>query len=238
MIRKALPSVITSLNIAFGIIAILINHPLWSPILILAGALCDVSDGMLARALNAQSEFGKQLDSLADLVSFGVAPAFLYFHHILNTNNIEHNWTAIIIISFIPVFSAIRLAIFNIDDSQTTEFKGLPTPANAIFFISFPLINELNKMGLIDSSIINLVVNNNLIIYSLPIVFSAMLVAPLRMFSVKGIGKGFKANPMPFIYAAIVLVMAIVLKYLIIPFSILLYILLSIVNLLLPNKNK
>lgn len=126
-------------NLLMGFAAILMaDNPLWGMILICAGALFDISDGLAARALKAESEFGKQLDSLADIVTFGVAPAvFLY------TQLLPNSFAGMAVAALIPVCAAIRLAKFNTDESQSTVFKGLPSPAAGLFFAGLPvLVND------------------------------------------------------------------------------------------------
>mgnify|MGYP002398446648 CR=1 FL=1 len=206
-----------------GFTAILLNDPLWSPLLILLGAFFDLFDGMVARALKVSSEFGKQIDSLADMVSFGVAPAYLYYFHIMP----EQSVLTMILVAFIPAFSGIRLAIFNIDESQTSEFKGLPTPGNAIFFLSFPLLKEL-----VDTPIVQTVLHLDYLLMILPVVFGFLLVVPLRMFSFKTMAKGPKKNPLPFILVLLVILAAVFIQWMAIPLSIVLYIFLSVIGVL------
>lgn len=103
----------------------------WVYIFIGAAALFDFCDGAAARLLKAYSLIGKELDSLSDLVSFGIAPAMLVMNTMLGAGN---GWLSYFAL-FIPVMGALRLAKFNVDDRQTTSFIGLPIPANAIFWI-------------------------------------------------------------------------------------------------------
>lgn len=142
-IKKNTPNTITCLNLLAGCVSIFMafnqttvfgpfNGAGWAMIAIAAAAVFDFLDGASARLLHSYSSVGKDLDSLSDLVSFGVAPAML----ILNVMLLEgsHTWPAFAAL-LIPVFGAIRLAKFNNDAEQTTYFKGLPIPANAIFWI-------------------------------------------------------------------------------------------------------
>jgi CDP-diacylglycerol--serine O-phosphatidyltransferase len=131
---KAIPSMLTLGNLLMGFAAILMaEHPVWGLALICAGALLDITDGLVARALNAVSELGKQLDSLADMVTFGVAPAVYVYLHLL-----PHSCAGIAVAALIPVCAALRLAKFNTDDTQRTTFKGLPSPAAGLFFAGLP----------------------------------------------------------------------------------------------------
>lgn len=143
--RKQIPNIITLLNLLAGCIAITMAFQadfkavvVW----VIVAALFDFLDGTAARLLKAYSPIGKELDSLADVVSFGVAPAvavfmllrdFLPIPGVLQPLSFYLPYTAFLI----PVFSAYRLAKFNLDERQTTSFLGLPTPANALFWISY-----------------------------------------------------------------------------------------------------
>ena len=134
--RNHLPNLLTLGNLFFGTLALcvftkVIAYPLWLGLMFLAiAALLDVLDGMIARWLQAQSPLGKELDSLADLVSFGVAPVFCVFALLK-----MEVWTKMVW-GLIPVSSALRLGRFNLDTEQQHYFKGLPTPANALFLIA------------------------------------------------------------------------------------------------------
>lgn len=138
-----IPNTITCCNLLSGCVAVVMAFSLdekigpcnglqWFFICVAAAAVFDFCDGLAARLLNARSEIGKELDSLSDLVSFGLAPGMLVF-------NIIQGEAAQPLLAYfallLPVFGALRLAKFNIDDSQSTVFKGLPIPANAIFWI-------------------------------------------------------------------------------------------------------
>lgn len=125
-----IPNSITCLNLISGCIAIVMAFKGcygWASIAIAAAAVFDFLDGAMARLIKAYSAVGKELDSLSDLVSFGVAPAAMVYNILPE----EYSWIAI----SIPVCGALRLARFNVDTRQTTSFIGLPIPANAIFWI-------------------------------------------------------------------------------------------------------
>ena len=147
-ITKNIPNSITCLNLLSGCFACLFAYKGEYDIVALCiglSALFDFLDGMAARLLHAYSPMGKELDSLADLISFGLAPGFMAMHFMLydsvfhGINASYQIWCALSAL-LIPVFSALRLAKFNIDARQTTSFIGLPVPANALFWIDFSVV--------------------------------------------------------------------------------------------------
>ena len=175
-IRNNIPNAITSLNLLFGSMACIValtpsccaTSYRWAFVLIALSAVADFLDGLVARMLHAVSGIGKELDSLADLVSFGLAPAMILYAA-LQANGAGHwSWLALML----PVFGALRLARFNIDTNQATTFTGLPIPANAIFWIGFIDWYAQHPVGL-------------WIVLALIVLLSLLMVCPLRMFSLK-----------------------------------------------------
>jgi len=230
--KKHIPNFITSLNLLSGCVGIglafggdLINASYFIGI----AAIFDFLDGIAARLLNARSEFGKQLDSLADLISFGVLPGIILFCLLSNVFANEEGFVMYLpfLAFLIPLFSALRLAKFNIDDRQTENFIGLPTPANALFITSIPLIiiHQTEK----DSFIANFFSNPGLIIV-LIFLLSFLLVAPIPLFSLKFKDLSWSKNYIRYIFIFISLILFIVLFFPAIPIIIFLYILLSIIN--------
>jgi len=205
-----IPSTLTLLNLALGFTALLLNHPVYSLLFILVGCLFDIFDGILARMLKATSAFGKELDSLADIVTFGVAPAWLVYQHCL-----EHTVLNALLVTLLPIFSAIRLAKFNTDESQKTNFSGLPTPANGLFFASMPYLFITTSFSQV---------------YLIPtlLFFCFLLVSPIRMFSFKDFKKGGPNTYFPLIFLILVVFGSFFLSLRIIPAGVLLYILLSV----------
>ena len=145
-IRNNIPNAITSLNLLFGCMACIaafhcqdtmcgtsLKGYEWAFIFIALSAVADFFDGLVARLLHAVSGIGAELDSLADLVSFGLAPALVLYNMMLGHD--AGHWALAALL--LPVFGALRLARFNVDTNQTTTFTGLPIPANAIFWIGF-----------------------------------------------------------------------------------------------------
>lgn len=182
MIKKHIPNFITTLNLFSGCFAIYYgfqaNYEMVMAFILIA-AVFDFMDGLAARILKAYSAMGKELDSLADVVSFGVAPGVLVFS-LINESALP-DWMAFV--GFIvPVFSALRLAKFNIDVRQTSSFIGMPTPANALFWAG---------MGY---SFSDLLIDNGLLTIVLAIVFCLFLVSEVPMFSLKFKNLSLKNN--------------------------------------------
>ncbi|MFT5640542.1 MAG: CDP-diacylglycerol--serine O-phosphatidyltransferase [Cyclobacteriaceae bacterium] len=154
--KKHIPNFLTCLNLVFGTLGCIsmANGELDLGIMYVGiSAVFDFLDGFAARMLNARSEIGKQLDSLADMVSFGVLPSIFMVNYIFQ---LQPGWDQLPYIGLlIAPFSAIRLAIFNLDESQSYSFKGLPTPANAIMITTLPYLTfEMNE---VSASIITIV---------------------------------------------------------------------------------
>lgn len=191
--RKQIPNIITLLNLFSGTIAITLafnGNFLGVVIWVVIAAIFDFLDGMVARFLKAFSPLGKELDSLADVVSFGVAPAsalyILMKDGIIYPDFLQSISHLIPYIAFlIPVFAAYRLAKFNIDSRQSNSFIGLPTPANGLFWISY--CYAIDKFA----------IHNEIIIYVTVIaviIMSIIMIAEIPMFSFKSKNKGFKGN--------------------------------------------
>ena len=175
-IRNNIPNAITSLNLLFGSIACImaltpsctVTTYRMAFLFIALSAVADFFDGLVARLLHAVSAIGKELDSLADLVSFGLAPAMVLYNMMLGHG--AGHWALVALL--LPVFGALRLARFNVDTNQTTTFTGLPIPANAIFWIGFTAWYAIHEMPL-------------WIVLLLIVILSLLMVCNLRMFSLK-----------------------------------------------------
>ncbi len=192
IIRRNIPNAITCLNVAAGTVSIIFSfrqtefaglHPwVWAWIFIGIAAVADFFDGFAARALHAYSELGKELDSLCDLVSFGVAPAMLLLNCLRNLGAPEWvSWCVVLI----PVAGALRLAKFNIDTRQTTSFIGMPIPANAIFWIGYTSLAYEGASFLVNPAVA----------ICLILVVAWLLNSPtLHLFSLKFKTWGWKGN--------------------------------------------
>ena len=152
--KKHLPNAVTCLNLFSGCLGIVFafqGNLQWAGYAIVIAAILDFFDGMLARMLKSYSAIGKELDSLADVVSFGVLPSVIIYQLFLLAPQIDSisvwlNFSAFLI----AIFSALRLAKFNIDERQSDQFIGLPTPANALLIASFPMIITENNLFFVN----------------------------------------------------------------------------------------
>jgi len=211
---KHIPNFITSLNLAAGFIAIIFaanGNMLTASWLILAAMIFDFLDGFSARLLKAYSAIGKELDSLADVVSFGVAPGLiiyqllyespsLYAPMIVNSDGLKAILILIIPV-IMPVCAALRLAIFNIDTMQATTFKGLPTPANALAVISVVIAGHYSP-----STIFSSFTGSPILLIVLTAILSLMMVSRIPLLSLKFSNLKLKGNEGRLILFGLVLV--------------------------------
>jgi CDP-diacylglycerol--serine O-phosphatidyltransferase len=175
-------------------------------------------DGAVARLLKVSGTMGKELDSLADMVSFGVVPGSVVFHLLENSSLASYSFIALVI----PSFSAYRLAKFNIDERQTDSFIGLPTPANCLVFISIPLITTFQPESIIASVIVIPEV-----IIALSIILSLALISEIPLFALKFKNLKFSENKIRFIFLGLTVVLLAILHFSAIPLIVLIYLLLS-----------
>ena len=209
--------------------------------LILVAVVIDFFDGFIARFLRATSELGKQLDTLADMISFGFVPGIIMYKMLAISYQPELNTFDIPYLLFfagfaITIFAALRLARFNLAESSD-EFKGLPTPAAAILVISLPLILKTDIVWLHE------IIRNSFVLYGLIFMICWLMVSPLKMVSLKFKSFNWKENTAK--YAVIIGSVAILAIFYIIggiyaslPFVIILYILISIMHhIIQPKEN-
>ncbi|MCC9166656.1 CDP-diacylglycerol--serine O-phosphatidyltransferase [Pontibacter harenae] len=228
--KKHIPNAITCLNLFTGCIALFFafeGELITSAYLVGVAAVFDFLDGMVARVLKAYSEIGKQLDSLADVVSFGVVPGTIMFGLLFGAGASIAGISESYVPFFgflITIFSALRLAKFNIDTRQTSSFIGLPTPACSIFVASLPLIMEHDSLLAFE------VLINPYVLIFLTVVLSYLLVAELPLFALKFKNLAWKDNSIRFIFLGLSIILLALLKFTAIPLVIVLYILLSVLN--------
>lgn len=236
--KRHVPNFITILNLLAGCFAIvsiakgeLISASWW----IIAAATFDMLDGLVARLIGEVSDIGKQLDSLADIVSFGVAPGYMLYVLIGNALAISNPECAyayyIPYLAFIiPAFAALRLAKFNIDTEQQYDFKGLPTPAAAFLILSFPIILNCDQVVI---TWLNNGLTNPWVLIGIALIISVLMVSRIPLFSLKFKSINWKYNRGRYIFiiAVIALFFGFNLRFASVPFIMLLYIFLSLLKL-------
>lgn len=231
--KRHLPNAITCLNLFSGCLAIYFafhGNLVYAAYMVGIAAVLDFMDGMLARLLRAYSEIGKQLDSLADMVSFGVVPGVIMFHLIERALEGESTFMGLdpgvfpFVGFVITIFSALRLAKFNIDTRQTTSFIGMPTPACSIFVCALPLILANDGFGVSE------LILNPFLLGGLSLLLSYLLIAEIPLFALKFKNLSWKDNSVRFIFLLISVVLIALFQFVAIPFVIALYILLSILK--------
>jgi CDP-diacylglycerol---serine O-phosphatidyltransferase len=234
-LKNHIPNFITTLNLFSGCIGIIIALQYrieYAAYFIALSAFFDFLDGMAARLLHVKSEIGKELDSLADVVSFGVLPGIIVYQLMANSPNTPAFGSYISIFSLIaliiPVLSAVRLAKFNLDTRQTTSFIGLPVPANALFLGSLPLMKM--QAGFNDSlSGLTLITDNFYILAIIAIGMSLLLVSEIPLFSLKFSNLRFSDNKPQFILVIFAVISFIFITFTAIPLIIMVYIVLSLI---------
>ncbi|UCD62343.1 MAG: CDP-alcohol phosphatidyltransferase family protein [Flavobacteriaceae bacterium] len=242
--KKHIPQFITMLNILCGCIATVfavLNKLELAAIFVFLGIVFDFFDGLAARLLDSQSELGIQLDSLADVITSGLVPGIVMFQLLAMSQtggwNLDFSgtsnaltWTGIKI-SFLPFFgflitlaSAYRLAKFNIDENQVTSFIGLPTPANALFILSLPLI--LLDQG---NDYLSQIILNPWFLILITILSSYLLNSKIELFTLKFKNWSFKDNALRYIFVIVSLVLLLTTKFLAVPAIVFFYVVSSLV---------
>tara|TARA_B110000977_G_C10987785_1_gene458643 strand:- start:212 stop:901 length:690 start_codon:yes stop_codon:yes gene_type:complete len=220
--RKLIPNLLTISNLICGCIALYFtfhNNLVFAAYLIGLSALFDFMDGAVARLLGVSGPMGRELDSLADMVSFGVVPGSVVFHLLEDTSLSNYSFIALLI----PAFSAYRLAKFNIDERQTDGFIGLNTPANTLFFISFPLISHFQPDHFLNSWI---AIPELLIL--LTVLMSFAMVSEIPLFAFKFKNLKFVENKLRFLFIGLIIILLGLFQFAAIPFVVLLYLLVSV----------
>jgi len=237
-LKKHIPNILTIANLVCGCLAIstAFDGKLYvAAYYLIVASVFDFSDGFAARILNVSNPLGEQLDSLSDMVSFGIAPGILLYQFVKTLNHdhpiaiLTYHPNLAYLAFLIPVFSAIRLAIFNLDTRQTTGFIGLPTPANTSLIL-FPIIiyfyPDLPKI--IDvNPLLMPIFSNALIMLILGIFLAFLLVAEIPMFSLKFKTFKWKDNKLPFTFISIWLILLILININAMPVIVVVYILYS-----------
>ena len=245
--KKQIPNIITLLNLLCGILSIFellyFHNFVASSCFIIAGSVFDFLDGMTARLLGVSSPIGKELDSLSDIVTFGLAPSLIAFM-LLNPVTVIYEGCPDVgekreIINywaFVPLlmalFSSYRLAKFNLDTRQADSFIGLATPANAFLWLSIPLINLQSNFHFLYG-----IMKSEYFIVPVSLICCVLLVSEIPMFSLKFHNLKWHDNKIRFIFLILSAVLLILLWFAAIPTIIILYIILSIINNILNKQN-
>lgn len=240
--RDQVPNFITLLNLLSGSVAIVLafsGEMKCASWFILAAAILDFLDGFAARLLHAKSGIGAQLDSLADVISFGLAPSFIMFQLIRQNLDVSS-----VMIGNVPVVpfaglllvaaGAYRLARFNTDPGQEEEFKGLPIPAAGLFIASLPLIIFREKVNVELAAFLG----NIYVLGAIIIFISWLMVSNIPMMSLKFKNLSWHDNVHRFILGLSSLVLLIFLQYTAVPMIIFLYIILSVISLSFREKKQ
>ena len=247
MIKKQIPNLFTLLNLLSGIIAVmfaLTDKLVEAALFVFLGIFFDFFDGFFARKFNVSGELGKQLDSLADMVTSGVVPGLVMFQLLLfatkqqwfmelsyesMTSWQDYSDTFYYFIPFIglliPLASAYRLANFNIDERQTSSFIGLPTPALAIFVLSLPLILHYS-----DQQFFIHFIHNKYILIIITLLGSYLLNAEIPLFSLKFKNYSWASNKVKYIFLVCTVILLGTLRTVAIPMVIILYVSISIIE--------
>ncbi len=215
--KKSIPNMITLCNLFCGCLAVIsaINLDFTTAFYyVIAGIIFDFADGFAARLLNAYSEVGKQLDSLADLVTSGVAPAMVMY-----MAGLEY------IALLLALFAALRLAKFNVDTRQSESFIGLPTPACSIFFTAIGYIIQNHPYTIVGNML-----TNTTVLTALVLLFSYIMVAEIPMFSLKMKSYKIGENIVRYSFLIASLAAIITFKVFALPFIIIAYIITSIIS--------
>ena len=248
-ILAQVPNLFTLLNLVFGCIAIIfilqtgetivlmdnggatqVNLPeriWWGSLFIFAAASADFLDGFLARMLRAHSELGKQLDSLGDVVSFGVAPAMILYQLLRIGYAQEENGLDVSMIALMPAFiyaaaAAWRLAKFNLADNQSYSFRGVPTPAAGLLIASFPLIIWYQYFNIQTLFI------NKWLLYAVIFALSYLMICNRTFMAIKFTDFSYKNNLLKYLLLSIALVAVVSLKWLAVPIIFIIYLIMSV----------
>ncbi len=229
-------NLLTLCNLLAGVVALIVTlryhayeTAFW---LIIAASVFDFFDGFVARLMKQQSPLGVQLDSLADDVTFGVVPAVVMYDIYIHTTSfygLDSEWMgyASYVVLIIAAFSVLRLAKFNIDTTQATEFCGLPTPANALMLLSLAMLYEQGSVALYQEHIL-----------AISIAAAALLISPIRMFALKFKGFGWRGNELRYGFILVSLLIIILVPTYAVLSIIVLYIVVSTLRWLFVGRNR
>lgn len=219
--KKHIPNALTCANLFSGCIGVVfafkgdLNIAAYA---VLISGICDFFDGFAARLLHVKSPIGKELDSLADMVSFGFLPGVVMFQ-LLSQSDFSSPYLPYLGF-MMTIFSALRLAKFNIDTRQTEDFIGLNTPMNTLFIVSLPFIQK-DHPALIGSSVL---------LVAITVIMSFLLTSEIRIFSLKFSSFKWEPNKIKFIFLILSAILVAFLQFAAVPFVLVLYIALSLLH--------
>ncbi|MGJ8759764.1 MAG: CDP-alcohol phosphatidyltransferase family protein [Polaribacter sp.] len=231
-LKKHIPNLITLGNLFCGTVATIFaveGNFIYAGLFVVLGILFDFFDGFAARLLNVSGELGKQLDSLADMVTSGVVPGIIVYKLLIENAAGIQDFNEQSYLPFLGLLLTLgacyRLAKFNIDTRQSDSFIGLPTPAMSLFIISLPLIQEYSTVAFAQE-----LIASNYFLIAVTLILTYLMNAELPLFSLKFKDYSFKKNIIvySFLFASLILIYT--LHFLSIPFIIILYIIISLIN--------
>ena len=235
-IGKQIPNFITLGNLLSGTVAVIFaveGDYKMAALFVCIGIIFDFFDGFVARLLKVSGELGKQLDSLADMVTSGVVPGIVLFVLLGSNQQTSYEINTEFKISMglpligllVTLAACYRLAKFNLDTRQSESFIGLPTPAMSLFIVSLPLVQMHTDVNFVKD-----LIGNNYFLIGITILFSYLMNAELPLFSLKFKNYGIKENLFKYILITLSIVLIVAFEYLSVPIIIMSYILLSILN--------
>lgn len=216
-VKKHIPNILTCFNLLSGCVGVLFalkGEFLSTFYCVLASGIFDFFDGMVARALHVKSAIGQELDSLADVISFGFLPGAILCKLLeASTDSVYLPYLGFVV----TAFSALRLAKFNVDERQTSEFIGLNTPMNAFFIISLPFIGAVYPAWIYQPTLLLVIVA----------IVSFLLVSEIRLFSMKLSSFKWTENKFKYIFLFVSLILLFVFRFLALPLILIAYFVLS-----------
>ena len=235
-IKKHIPNIVTLGNLFCGTLATIFavgGHFEMTALFVVLGIFFDFFDGFFARVLKVSGELGKQLDSLADMVTSGVVPGIVLFVLLESNQQASYEINTEFKVSMglpligllVTLAACYRLAKFNLDTRQSESFIGLPTPAMSLFIVSLPLVQMHSDINFVKD-----LIGNNYFLIGIAILFSFLMNSELSLFSLKFKNYGIKENLFKYILITLSIVLIVAFEYLSVPIIIMSYILLSILN--------
>jgi len=234
--KKHIPNIFTLGNLLCGTLATVLavsGYFEMTALFVVLGIFLDFFDGFFARIFKVSGELGKQLDSLADMVTSGVVPGIVLFILLGNNQQIPYEINTEFKVSMglpligllVTLAACYRLAKFNLDTRQSESFIGLPTPAMSLFIVSLPLVQMHSDVDFVKD-----LIGNNYFLIGIAILLSFLMNSELSLFSLKFKNYGIKENLFKYILITLSIVLIVAFEYLSVPIIIMSYILLSILN--------